>query len=84
MKPIVLTPEAKANALEIFKQLLEKQDANSDLRISITADTLIQQEGIEKPTVFVTSTAYVKMMSLINSSNQELAWHGVATRVNNN
>lgn len=84
MKPIVLTPEAKANALEIFKQLLEKQDANSDLRISITADTLIQQQGIEKPTVFVTSTAYVKMMSLINSSNQELAWHGVATRVNNN
>jgi hypothetical protein len=34
--------------------------------------------------VYVLASAYVKMISLINSSNDELAWYGVASRVNNN
>lgn len=84
MKPIVLTQEAKDNALEIFKNLLNNLDANADLKINITTDTLLLQQGVEKPTIYVLASAYVKMMSLIKSSNKELAWYGVATRVNNN
>lgn len=84
MKPIMLTQEAKDNALEIFKKLLESATDNTDLKISITTETLLQAQGIEKPIVFILAEAYVKMTALINSSNDELAWYGIATRVNNN
>lgn len=83
MKPIQLTDEAKSNALEIFKRLLEEQKG-TDLNIKITADTLIAQQNIQKPTVFATAQAYAKMMTLINENNKELAWHGVAVRVGTN
>lgn len=84
MKPIMLTQEAKDNALEIFKKLLETASGESDLKINITSETLLQAQGIEKPIVFILATAYVKIMSLINSSNKELAWYGVATRAGKN
>lgn len=84
MKPIILTQEAKDNALEIFKKLLESASGDGDLKINITTETLLQEQGIEKPTIFILATAYVKMMSLINSSDKELAWYGVATRVKHN
>jgi hypothetical protein len=84
MKPIVLTQEAKDNALEIFKNLLNNAEGNTDLKINITTETLLIEQGIEKPTVFILSSAYNKMMALIKSSNKELAWYGVATRIKHN
>ena len=84
MKPIMLTQEAKDNALKIFKKLLETADDSTDLKINITTETLLQEQGIQKPIVYMLSDAYVKMTSLINSSNDELAWYGVAHRANNN
>lgn len=84
MKPIVLTQAAKDNALEIFKKLLESASGDTDLKINITTETLLKEQGVEKPTVFVSATAYIKMTTLINSSDKELAWYGVATRVNKN
>lgn len=84
MKPIMLTQEAKDNAIEIFKKLLETATDNADLKINITTETLMQQQGIEKPTVYILATAYAKMAALINSSSDELAWYGTATRVKNN
>lgn len=84
MKPIILTQEAKDNALEIFKNLLNNMEANADLKINITTETLLLDQGIEKPTVFVTAGAYHKMMALIKGSNKELAWYGTAVRINKN
>jgi hypothetical protein len=84
MKPMVLTQEAKDNALEIFKKLLETASDNADLKINITTETLMQQQGVQKPTVYILATAYCKMRALIDSSNDELAWYGTASRVNNN
>lgn len=84
MKPIVLTEEAKQNALEIFKQMLNNVEADGDLKINITTETLLVEQGITKPTVFVTATAYLKMITLINSSDQELAWYGTVNRAMNN
>ena len=84
MKPIVLTQAAKDNALEIFKKLLESAQGDTDLKINITTETLLKEQGVEKPTVFVSTVAYIKMTTLINSSDKELAWYGVATRVNKN
>ena len=80
----MLTQEAKDNALEIFKKLLESATDNADLKINITTETLLQEQGVEKPTVFILASAYIKMTSLINSSSDELAWYGVATRVKHN
>lgn len=84
MKPITLTQEAKDKAFEIFKNLLETATGDGDLKINITTETLMQAQGIEKPIVFMSSIAYVKMISLINNSSEELAWYGIATRVKNN
>ena len=84
MKPIVLTQAAKNNALEIFKKLLESAQGDTDLKINITTETLLKEQGVEKPTVFISTVAYIKMTTLINSSDKELAWYGVATRVNKN
>ena len=80
----MLTQEAKENALEIFKKLLESATDNGDLKINITTETLLQQQGIEKPTIFIDAAAYCKMTALINSSSDELAWYGIATRAKNN
>jgi len=80
----MLTQEAKNNALEIFKKLLESASDNTDLKISITTETLLQAQGIEKPIVYVLADAYIKMTSLINNSANELAWYGIARRINNN
>lgn len=84
MKPIILTQEAKDNALEIFKKLLDSASGEADLKINITTETLLQEQGITKPVVYVSTTAYVKIMTLINTSNKELAWYGTAFRINNN
>ena len=84
MKPIMLTQEAKENALKIFKNLLESATGDVDLKINITTETLLQAQGVEKPTVYVLADAYAKMMALINGSNKELAWYGIASRVNSN
>ena len=84
MKPIVLTQEAKDNALAMFQKLLNEATGDSDLKINITTDTLLQEQGIQKPTVYITTPAYVKMMSLIKSSDKELAWYGTVSRVLHN
>lgn len=84
MKPITLTQEAKDNALELFKKLLNEADCNADLKINITTETLLQSQGIAKPIVYISTIAYVKMQTLINKSDKELAWYGITSRVNNN
>ena len=38
MKPIVLTQEAKDNALAIFQKLLNEATGDNDLKINITTD----------------------------------------------
>ena len=83
MKPIILTAEAKQRALEIFKHLLEEATVEKDLSIKITAETICNTQELQKPVVFVTAQAYTKMLTLINNTNKEIAWHGIATRVNN-
>lgn len=84
MKPIMLTQEAKDKAFEIFKKLLSSVTDNADLKISITSETLLQEQNVQKPTVYVMAAAYVKMITLINSSDKELAWYGIASRVDSN
>ena len=84
MKPIMLTQEAKDKAFEMFKKLLDSATGEGDLKINITTETLLQAQGIEKPIVFVAAAAYVKMVSLINSSSEELAWYGIAHRAAHN
>jgi hypothetical protein len=84
MKPIILTQEAKDNALEIFKNLLNSIEGDADLKINITTETLLLKQGVEKPTVYVTASAYMKMMSLIKNSSKELAWYGITSRINSN
>jgi hypothetical protein len=85
MKPIKLSDNIKAKALENFQKLLTEYKGEEGLNIKITAETLLEDFGeIQKPTVYITAAAYVKMRGLIQSSSNELAWHGTVTKVDNN
>lgn len=84
MKPITLTQEAKDRALDLFKKLLEEANDTTGLKISITPETLVKMQNVEKPIVYITTTAYIKMTALIQNSDKELAWYGVAKRVLHN
>ena len=57
--------------MKIFKKLLDSASGEADLKINITTETLLQEQGIKKPIVYVSTTAYVKMMTLINTSNKD-------------
>ncbi len=75
-KIIKITEEmAEAAAAEFFKTL--KTSKFSDGKINYT-----KQFGSNdaKTTVFFTATSWMKMVSLINEFNDEVAWHGLARR----
>lgn len=84
MKPIKLTEEAKREALARFQKSMEDYTGDCDLTVKITADSLIADfDKIEKPTVYLTSEAYIQINLLVAQSSNELAWHGVVEKVNN-
>jgi len=85
MKPIKLNDAAKTEALERFRKMIEEYQGDSDLTIKITPESLLTNNNdIVKPTVFVTIEAYLRMTLLINQSSDELAWHGVVHKLDNN
>ena len=83
MKPIKLTEEMRTKALQNFQNLLNDYNGSSDLNIRITSKTLLE-DACENPIVYLTASTYLKIMSVVSTSNKELAWHGVVTKLDNN
>ena len=84
MKPIKLTEEAKREALARFQKSMEEYTGDCDLTIKITADSLCTDfDKIVKPVVYLTTEAYLQINLLVNQSSNELAWHGVVEKINN-
>ena len=76
MKPIRIPQTAEATLLDMFKDYITK-NKNADGRINFNMNTAdLVELPKEKPTIRITSDAYLKMMSLVKASDKELAWHG--------
>jgi hypothetical protein len=56
---------------------------NADENLTLKLDTSVVTADVSKPKVFLTTTAYVKMTYLIHNCDKELAWHGTASKINN-
>lgn len=54
----------------------------TDNRISFTADihTTIDTETIKRPTVYISTMAYLKMLLYVRDTDVEIAWHGTVER----
>lgn len=73
---IKLTPEAIEEYTSEFKDLLQSgKVANGKITYTKTLGKLSR-----KATVYFTDLAWVKMQTLIQNFDKEVAWHGVATR----
>ena len=76
MKPIRIPQTAEATLLDMFKDYITK-NKNADGRINFNMNMAdLVELPKEKPTIRITSDAYLKMMSLVKASDKELAWHG--------
>jgi len=78
MKALHVSDSFKADALEQFKTLLANYKP-TDGALNFKIDP-IQQQDAQKMSVQMTSTAYLKMIALIQECSIEIAWHGLVER----
>lgn len=79
MKPIKLTKALIQQMLEEFGNTLMSAKL-SDGKVSYTKAFAYEDKGNSGVTVTFTSVAYAKMLMLLNTFSDEVAWHGTVTR----
>lgn len=80
-KPIKLTKELKESAIAEFKSYLEKI-RSSDGKVSYSKSFTYEDD--DKATILFTPLAYSKIVTLLNSFDTEVAWHGCGKRMADN
>lgn len=76
-KMLKMTPEYKAELEKEFREMLEAEDILSG---KIQFEKKIEDDD-RKAVVYFNSVAWVKMVMLIQEFSKEVAWHGVARRI---
>ena len=81
MKKINIDETFKQDIIAKFTEYINKTKF-TDNRITFTADinTAIDTTNITRPTVYISTTAYLKMLLYIRDTNVEIAWHGTVER----
>lgn len=80
MKHIKINEEVKLDLIEKFKTYINNAKL-TDTHLSFSANlNSTVAKGNERPTIFVTATAYLKMMLYVRDTSTEIAWHGTVTR----
>lgn len=83
MMPIRLSDEQKLRAIEEFTQKLNAGTIGSqDLQVNVKIE-IPNKDQLIKPCVYFSPEAWLKMYSLIQNSNKELAWHGTVDKFDN-
>lgn len=82
MRPIRLNEEHYEKIRAQVDSMLNTYKADENLTLKL--DPSVVTIDVPKPTVLLTSAAYVKMTYLIHHSNKELAWHGTVSKVGTN
>ena len=80
MKPISFNEEAQRKILEDFQKFLATARLGKDkLNYSYTLEAMVDKT-IKKPELYFTADAYLKMITLVDSTTDEIGWHGVVER----
>lgn len=84
MKPIRLTPQAIQAAKCLFdEQLKDLRFQGEKFNFTYNFEEEFKKsipETIEKPTVYMSSSTYLKMLQFVLLCDKEIAWHGVVER----
>lgn len=70
----------KEQALADFQAMLDKLDTTPEKyldTISFKEKYALSPKDVQKQTVYITSSAYLKMLTYVLSTDKELAWHGI-------
>lgn len=79
MKRITLDSNTKQDLLQKFETYLNTAKL-SDNRINFSAALTPETNTVEKPTIYISSEAFLKMMLYVQSTPTEIAWHGTVER----
>lgn len=82
MKVIRINESIKQDLIEKFTTYVNTAKL-SDTRINFSANILgnyTKAQGAERPTIFITAAAYLKMMLYVRDTSTEIAWHGTVER----
>lgn len=84
MKPIKVSDELKQKLMTDFeKYLTAERMSNSSISYTTTITNMLNEKEIPKPTVQFTPEAWLKMKSLVESTNSEIGWHGTVIKHDN-
>lgn len=72
-----ITPEYKTELEKEFRETLDKMDYLTE---SISFKKTLGDDG-RKAVVYFNAIAWVKMVMLVQEFSKEVAWHGVARRI---
>ena len=81
MQKLTITEQDKQALIEKFTNYVNNTKF-TDTRVNFSADLNndLKLQNIPRPTVFISGTAYLKMLMYVTSTNVEIAWHGVVER----
>ena len=79
MKRITLDNNTKQDLLQKFETYLNTAKL-SDNRINFSAALTPETDTLEKPTIYISSDAFLKIMLYVQTTTTEIAWHGTVER----
>jgi hypothetical protein len=81
MKKINLDETFKQDAIKKFTEFINKTKfSGNSINFTTEINQIINSTEIPKPTVYISATAYLKMMLYIRDTDIEIAWHGTVER----
>ncbi len=80
MKPISFNEEVQRKVLADFQKFLATARLGKNkIDYSYTIEDIVDKT-IKKPELYFTADAYLKMITLVDSTTDEIGWHGVVER----
>lgn len=80
MKPISFNEEVQRKVLADFQKFLATARLGKNkIDYSYTVEDIVDKT-IKKPELYFTADAYLKMITLVDSTTDEIGWHGVVER----
>jgi hypothetical protein len=81
MQPIKLNSEVKEMLINRFKEKLNKTEfGDNSIDFSIHFNEFVDKSNLPRPKIFISATAYLKMMLYVRDTSTEIAWHGIVER----
>ena len=79
MKAIKISETDKIDLIEQFKDYLDKA-RTTDGQITFRKNLVHTADKQDRANIYISATAYLKMMLYVRDTSTEIAWHGTVTR----